>query len=500
MAKFWPWGKKKQVAKRLYAGAQMGRLTSDWIVSGTSADAEIKSSLSRLRDRSRQLVRDNDHARNALRAIVNNVIGQGVGFQSQVRMQRGSRLNQSVNDQIEAKWYQWGRKENCHTGGTLCFADIERLAIRSVFESGEVFIRKIRQPLGKMKVALALEIIEADYLDESYSELLSNGNRVKMGVELNSWNRPVAYHFWNKHPGEDAYQSSASKRERVRVPANEVIHLFFQERPGQTRGVPQFASAILKMHHLKGYEEAEIVKKRATAALMGFITTPEGELPADSVDDGQSVSNFEPGVIKRLAPGEEITVPNMGSDSTNFEVFTRVALRSIGAGLGVSYETLSKDYSQNNYSSTRQALLDDRDNYRVMQSWMIANFHQVIYEEWLDMAVLSGELSLAGYEQNPEMYRACRWMPRGWSWVDPTKEVAAYKEAIKGGLMTKAEVIAQSGGDFEEVMQQLSREREVAEELELVFDTDAANEMKQAQPAADESDQEDGGDDGSGDV
>jgi lambda family phage portal protein len=506
MAKWWPWGKSKgKVQKRFYAGAQIGRLTNDWITSSSSADAEIKTSLKRLRDRSRQLVRDNDHARNALRAMENNVVGQGVGMQAQVKMQRGGKLDQRVNDEIETKWSKWQRKENCHVAGTLSFQDVERLAISSWVESGEIFIRLIKQPMGVMKTPLALEIIEADLCDEGHNELLAGGSQIRMGVEINKWSRPVAYWFYTSHPGDDGYQSNGSKRSKVRVPANEIIHLFKQQRPGQTRGVPHFASAILKMHHMKGYEEAEVVKKRAVSALMGFITSPEDELPSDGVQAGDSVTQFEPGIFKKLAPGESVTVPSMGTDSSDFEVFTRTMLRSIGAGLGISYETLSRDYSQSNYSSTRQALLEDRDNYRVIQSWMIANLHQRVYEEFIELSVLSGELNFRGYEQNPDAFKACRWMPRGWSWVDPTKEVAAYKEAIKGGMLTLSEVIAQSGGDLEEVMRQRAREIELSEELGLKFDTDLANEIQAAAPQpqsgqGQSEDDDEGEDDGSGDV
>ena len=102
--------------RRMYEGARVSRLTSDWVTSGTSADAEIKGSLPRLRNRSRQLVRDNDYARQAIRAIRANVIGTGIRLQAQVQMQRGGgRLDQTVNDAIENAWALWGR---CRSKGS----------------------------------------------------------------------------------------------------------------------------------------------------------------------------------------------------------------------------------------------------------------------------------------------------------------------------------------------------------------------------------------------
>jgi len=137
--------------RRMYEGAKVSRLTSDWVTGGTSADAEIKGSLPRLRNRSRQLVRDNDYARQAIRAVRNNVIGTGIRMQAQVRMQRGGgRLDQTVNDAIENAWAMWGRKDSCHTAGRLSFTDIERLLVGSMAESGEVFVRMVRQPFGRL--------------------------------------------------------------------------------------------------------------------------------------------------------------------------------------------------------------------------------------------------------------------------------------------------------------------------------------------------------------
>ena len=173
--------------RRSYEGALLSRLTSDWISQGTSQDAEVRGSLRILRNRVRQLVRDNDYARQALRAIATNVVGTGIKFQSQVRAQRGNKLNAKVNDAIEAAWGDWCRKDSCDVAGRMCFSDIERLAVTSVAESGEVIIRMIKQPFGRSKIPLALEVIESDLLDDNYNGVADNGNEVRMGVEVDRW-------------------------------------------------------------------------------------------------------------------------------------------------------------------------------------------------------------------------------------------------------------------------------------------------------------------------
>jgi lambda family phage portal protein len=459
--------------RRMYQGAQFSRLTADWVTGNTSADSEIYGSAQKLRDRARQLCRDNDYARQALRAIEGNVIGQGIPFQSQVRMQRGGRLDTQVNDAIEAGWRQWTTARHCHTGGKLSFADIERLVIRACAESGEVFIRLVRQSFGGSTVPLAMEVIEADQLDDGLNGRSQQGNEIRMGVEVDGWGRPIAYHFLAYHPGDYQFSNQQISTQRhKRIPAEEIIHLYRAERPGQTRGVTWFASAIQRLHHLAGYEQAEVVRARASSALMGFITSPEGELIGDDVMDGDRVSNFEPGVFKYLNPGESVTVPSLDSPDGQFEPFLRAMLRAMAAGIGCSYETISRDFSQTNYSSSRLSLIEDRDHWRILQSWMIENFHRRVFHEWIELAVLSNALSLPGYELAPDRFKAARWMPRGWAWVDPAKEVAAYKEAVRCGFKTLGEVVAEQGGDLEEIFVQLESERLLAEKHGLVLDID----------------------------
>ena len=461
-----------QTQRRAYQGARVNRLTADWVTSGTSADSEIKSSFKALRNRARQLVRDNDYARQAVRAIQNNVIGQGVKLQPQAMVQREQGLDDVINQQIMLAWHQWSHKSRCDVSGLLGFHDIERLLVRSMAESGEVFIRLIRQPFGGSRVPFALQVLEADYLIDDDVPQAATGNTVRLGIEVDSYLRPQAYHFYANHPGDTYAGNPRTNGRRIRVPADEVIHLFLSERPGQTRGVTWFASALMRLHMLHGYEEAEVVRARAASALMGFITSPEGELVGDEIYDGDRVSEFTPGVFKYLQPGESVTVPDLNAPDGQLEPFTRSMLRAAAAGIGVSFESISKNFSESNYSSSRLSLLEERDTYKVMQRYMIENFHQEVFAAWMDMAVLSGELNLPGYETNPERYRTAKWVPRSWEWVDPQKEVNAYKIAVRSGFKTLGQVIAEQGGDLDDYLTARQSELAKLDDKNIVVDTD----------------------------
>lgn len=458
--------------KRSYAGAQFTNLTSDWAAMNTSADSEILTSIRPLRARSRQLVRDNGHAKNAVRIVQNNVVGDGIGLQAQVLNGHG-KLNDKVNDEIEKAWGRWINANTCHVAGKLGITEILRLTMGQQVEAGEILIRKIRQPFGGGKVRLSLEVIEADRLmDQFQTAKAPNGNPIRMGVEMDQWGRPAAYWLHPVHPGDYTF-ASFSPSKFLRVPAEEIIHPFVIDRWPQTRGVPWFHSVLKKIHDMAGYSEAEIVKARASASIVGFIQTLD-EAPADDVANGQRTINFEPGTIKTLLPGETFNGFNPSSPNAALEPFMRFMLREMAAGIGVSYESLSRDYSQSNYSSSRLGLLDDRDLWRVLQGWLIRDVLTNIYYAWMEEAVLCGELNFPDYSSNKEKYKAVRFKPRGWGWIDPVKEVKAFQIAVRSGFMTVSDVISQTGGgvDAEDTFKARRQELDLMTDLDLTFDTD----------------------------
>jgi lambda family phage portal protein len=472
---------------RMYKGAEFNRLTQDWAAFGTSQDAEVRGSMRTLRNRSRSLCRDNDYAKNAIRLVRNNVIGKGVALKPKIKQLRGDKLNEAANAAAAKLWKRWTRAEMCHTAGELSFQEIERLGVSSLAESGEVIVRKIYRSFGGSRVPLALEVIESDLLIDDYNGVADNGEEIRMGVQMDEWRRPTFYYFYPKHPGDYQFQGTGAQK-YIKVPADEIIHLYITERPGQTRGIPWMHTAMQRMRHLGGFEEAEVVKARGQAAMMGFIQTPDGETQDNGTVDGQRVSTFEPGRIETLGPGETFTGFSPTSPGGSYDPFVRSMIRGVAAGIGQSYAPLSGDYSQSNYSSSRLSLLTDRDNWQVIQQWLIGKFHQRIWEAWLDAAVMSGALSLPFYELNREDYaEAVLWAPRSWGWVDPYKEVQAYRTAVRSGFMTQEQAIEESCNmSFEEYVAQRKREVDMLREAGIVLDSDPSqvNEKGIAQPDA----------------
>lgn len=466
-----------RIATRMYANAVPTRLNQGFPAFNTSADAELVTSLRNLRARSRQLVRDAGYAKSAKRVIVNNVIGSGIRLQSLIQNTRG-KLNTRLNDAIEDAWREWSDAESCHTGGELHFHDMERQLMGQVFEAGEIFIRMHRSPFGPSAIPLGLEVIEPERIVDGYAQpsAVSPAAQIRMGIEVDRFRRPIAYWVRDLHPGD--VRLNGEKTDTVeRVPAEDMFHLRIIDRWPQTRGEPWMHAVCGKLNDMNGYSEAEIIAARGAANYLGTIETPES---AESMGEEQADGSFQmpvqPGVWFRANPGEKMSFITPNRPNTGLDPFMRFMLREVSAGIGASYESISRDYSQHNYSSQRQAMLEDRDLWKAIQGWFIRAFRTRLHREWLNAAMLVeavDALSAKEYWVSPKKYQAAIMRPRGWSWIDPVKEVGAYKDAVRAGFTTLSDVIGATGGgqDLEDVMRAREDELEYLDELGLAFDT-----------------------------
>jgi lambda family phage portal protein len=493
----WANGPRAVPHKRQYAAARPTRLSAGFGSSGnSSADAELNSSLTQLRARSRQMVRDSAYAKRAKAVIVNNVIGCGIGMQAQVTTTRDG-LNTPVNDGIESAWADWCDASQCHTGGALHFHDLERAAMGHVFEAGEVFIRKHYATFGDSRVPLALELIEPERLAHEIAipGAVETRGELRMGIEVDQFGRAVAYWIRERHPGDIRASAGATDRYE-RVPAADIYHLRVVDRWPQTRGEPWLHTVLRKIDEMNEYTGSEVSAARASSYYFATIRTPDddGPLSSSEEDDGKGVMDIEPLTIQELKPGEELEFHTPNRPNASLDPFMRHMLREVAAGCGVSYESLSRDYSQSNYSSSRLALLDDRDTWKVLQQWWVRNFRRPLHRAWMQQAVLSRAIQsvpASAYAADPGRYEAVLFKPRGWSWVDPTKEVAAYKEAIKAGLTTVTDVIAATAGgqDIEDVIATRKRELQMLKEAGIEVDTTVIPEPPPAAPNEPDSDE-----------
>lgn len=457
--------KNRPVIQRFYNAAQSSRLTSNWTSQNPSADKELYKDLKTLRARSRELSRNNPYVKKFLSLCKTNIIGpKGVVLQN--RAFRGEKLDNKVNDQVEEAFQQWGRMGTCDVTGTLSWFKLQNLALECVARDGEVLIRKVKGFNNGFNYAL--QIIEADHLDEQLNTQLPNGNHIRMGVELDKWRRPVAYHLKKRHPGDNTLPTSRMDPDTYEVlPASEIIHLFDPLRPGQTRGLPWLFASMIRLNMLSGYEEAELVAARVGACKGGFFTSEAdaGEYEGERDDDGAIVEDLEPGSFSLLPYGVKFTEYNPDHPSGNFDSFTTATLRGIASGMGASYHSLSNDLTDVNYSSIRHGALDERDNWKVLQNWIIETLHHKVFEDFLPLAMLSGKINVP-FSRLDSINKPI-FVPRRWPWVDPLKDMQANQLAIQMGTLSITDVIRETGRDPNDVMTQLAADKAQLESFGL---------------------------------
>lgn len=450
--------KRAKPARRGFDAANTGRLFSDWLTLPKSADSDLRYTLKAIRARSRDLCQNNDYARRYLDLVATNIVGaKGITLQVRAREPDG-RLDQIANQTLETAFYAWGRPGVCTVDGRLSWIDAQRIFIESVVRDGECFVLFVEDNANPYR--FRLQFIDSDLVDQDKNEVLSNGNQIRMGVEVDSTGRPVAYYVKTKHP--DDYQMGASPYIKdQRIPADRMIHAFRQDRIGQTRGAPWTATSMTRLKMLGGYEEAELVAARIGASKMGFFVSESGdEYQADGTNgDGTLNMDVQPGTFNQLPAGVDFKPYDPQHPSTAFRDFEKAMLRGIASGLGVSYTSLANDLEAVSYSSIRQGLLEERDHWRVVQYWMVEHFCDPVYRRWLRQTLDSGVVNLPSNKYGK--FVATQWVPRGWQWVDPRNEAEAQIVAINNGLMTRTQALAERGLDIEDVLTERRNEEEM---------------------------------------
>ncbi len=268
-----PFTKKKSAGvKRQFDAAKTNRLNADWITSPTSADAELQGNIALIRERARDLERNDNFVEKYLFELENNIVGSGIKLRCEPRNSDG-KSDTLAKQAIEWAWYNQGKMENYTVTGQETEQTADRLAIRSIARDGEVLVRIIRGAPNKYN--FAIQLLEPDHLDTTFHGKAPNGNEIRMGVEINEWKMPIAYWINTDHPGDYYTTMQTAGQRRTRIPADEMLMPFRSNRVGQTRGVSWLVTAMSHLKMLGGYEEAELVAARTAAAKMGFfIPTP----------------------------------------------------------------------------------------------------------------------------------------------------------------------------------------------------------------------------------
>ena len=444
---------------RRFDAASRGRRTASWIAPSTDANSAQGSSLVTLRNRSRDLTRNDGFAQKAVQVLVENVVGTGILAKPQGKATGRVRLASDA-------WKAWAESTACDFDGNLDFYGLQALIFREIVESGEVLIRKIRT--DNADFPLKLQILEADYLDETKSGRLESGGYIVQGVEFSAQGERVAYWLFPSHPGDTLLKSAGMTSKRF--PASEIIHRFRQDRAGQVRGVPFGASVFLLLRDVQEWAEIHLIRAKIAACWSLFVYDTEAPVdPTASVGGALPIDKVEPGLIEYLPPGKDIkfaTPPGV----EGYSEFTRDILHRISSGYGIPFESLTGDFSQINFSSGRMGWIEFQRNIEALR-WrvLIPGVCDPVWNWFTEAALLAG-LRLEGVKPI--------WTPPRREMIDPSKEITAQITAIRGGLTTLSEVIRGNGYDPAEVLKERAEDDALLEKLGIALDSDPRKTMK----------------------
>lgn len=443
------------LTRRNYEAASVGgRRTANWTRTRGDVNSITALAIAELRMHARDLVRNNAWAKKAQRVIANNVVGWGI-------VPKASSTDTDVNAKAAELWKAWADSTECESEGRHTFAGLQHLALKSIVESGEVLIRRRpRRAEDGLTIPLQLQVLESDYLDTSKDDLDGlAGGPIVQGVEFDKVGRRAAYWIFPEHPGSSRSSGGDSRR----IPASEILHVFYSERPGQARGVSWLGTAIVNMKDLDEFEDAELVRQKIAACFAAFVTDTDGTGAAlGEQDTDPLVETFEPGMVVQLPPGKSVTMASPPGTTT--DSFASRQLRRIAAALGITYEDLTGDYSQVNYSSARMARLVHQANVRDWQAHMMIPLLCAGVWRWaMDAAVLNGDL--------PEAPSA-DWTVPPLPMIEPDKEGLAYSRLIRNGIMTPSEAIREQGGDPDSHFIEYAADMKRLDELGIKLDAD----------------------------
>jgi len=465
-----------------FQAAKQSRMSVDWPSASRSADQDLQVDLRKLRARARDQAINSPIASRFLGMVRANVAGRhGVKLAFKVAQVRKSKqsngLDEKANEELRRAWREWGKKGSCTVCGRYSWREVQRLITENTGRDGEQLIRKVYVPKTVNPFGFQIQLIDADQLDDNYNLMgRADGTQIRMGVEVDANQKALAYHIFQGNP----YEASFGSSNRVRVPADQIIHWIVAHRTGQTRGYPWMASGMGQLRMLDGYFQAELAAARIGASIMMSIETAKDADPDADEIEGDGI-NADGSKAIDIGIGSAIDLTGTGATLNNhtpthptnaFDPFTKQSGRLIASGFNVPYHSLFNDLSGVNYSSARIGEMEVREFWMEMQTSFIDNVTEPIYDAWLGAGLLNQAIALPFADRKRFCGEFIKWEPRRWPWIDPLKDVQANTLLVQNGFETHESILNSVGRDLEETYTALAREQELADDLGIALGTD----------------------------
>lgn len=447
-----------------HGGSYAKKSLIGWLSGGSDADADIVDNLETLRNRSRDLYMGSPLATGALKTVRTNVVGSGLALNAQVDAKFLGLTEEQAKEweeNTEREWRLWSESVNCDAERRQTFFQLQSLVLLSALMSGDVFVTMPVIPRKGCAYDLRIGLIEADRVCNPLNA--STTANILGGIEVGTYGETVAYWVAKHHPGAIPRMGQDLQQEWKRVLAfgtttgrRNVLHIMADvERPAQRRGVPMLAPVIEALKQLSRYSEAELMAAVVSGMFTVFVksNTPDSPLATAfnlsmQVDKDPNAYEMGNGSIVALDEGEEVQIADPSRPNPNFDPFVIAICRQIGAALEIPYELLVKNFTAS-YSASRASLLEAWKMFRMRREWLVGNFCQPIYEEWLTEAVLKGRVQAPGFFDDPAIRAAwcgAEWFGDAQGQLDPKKEAEAAKIRVDEGFSTREREAAELTG------------------------------------------------------
>lgn len=432
-----------------YDGASHSRRTQGWRRTGKDANYELMGAAQVLAQTARDMVRNNPYAERAVSAIATDVVGAGITFQ----VLRDGQPDEDLQALAKAHF----ESTACDADGRQNLYGLQLQAMRTVVESGAVLFRnRPRFARDGLPVPFQLQALEPDYLDASRNGLLEVGTYIS-GIQFDQIGKRTVYWLFPNHPGAIASKSLMASP----IPAEQVIHVFRQDRPGQQHGASWFAPVIMAMREFADYQDGQLLRQKIAGAYAVFrigFAGDDGEEP--TLEDASDY--IEPGMIEDLPQGADVkfaTPPGV----EGYADFAKISVRTFATGLNLPYDIFG-DLEGVNFSSGRIGRIQYN---RQLDSWtwnmLIPQFCEPAAAWFFRAAQLLGK-NVDGCTMT--------WTPPARPMLDMSTEGPAIRDMVRSGLMDPETAIRERGEDPDAVLAAWSRWAAKVDAAKLVFDCD----------------------------
>lgn len=473
-----------------FEAASYGRRLAGFTPSRSHVNTLLAGAGQTITARARWVARNLPFARNGRNGWVTHVIGKGP---QPVPMLGDEALQKRLVD----LFFEWAEDAGAEEGQNL--VALLKVAASEEFAAGGCFVR-IRPRLlsDGLAVPMQLQLLPVEMLDLNRNEVLGNGAVIRNGIEMNGIGRRVAYHFFRTHPGDTGAPDPDPTTSRV--PAEDVIHFFDPDEPGQLGGMSRLVAAIVRLFQGDAYDDAEMERKKVAAMIAGFITlsAPDGEFMQEYRrlfdEDELPMVNLQPGTLQMLLPGQGIEFTQGTDVGGQYEDFQYRHALGFSAAMGIPYSMVTGDLRRANFISERAGKMVFKQNVDVFQSTaLVPRLLMPIWRAFVRYAVLAGKISLPGYNRSPRAAAKMTWLLPSFPLLEPLKDWQGEKLAVDAGFKSRSQVIRERGGNPDQVDEERAAEREREERLGLPHAESAQHVtgMTSDEPSPDEADRED---------